>query len=88
MTGTPGVRVRVAGPAGNPRGVGTVLWLEGESWRGPARAVTAGSGHWSTDGGTLVLARPAAARTLVVRDGGGRLRRLPLPAPGADLVVR
>jgi hypothetical protein len=88
VTGRPGLRVQVRGEAGNPRAVGAVLWLEGAQWRGPSRVVTAGAGHWSTDGATLVLARPSDATSLVVRWPGGREVRVPLEAVHSDRPVR
>ncbi len=87
VTGVPGLRVRLVGPAGNPRGVGAVLHMEGDGWRGPARAVTTGTGQGSTDGATLVLARPAQAKVMVIRWNDGRETRMALPA-GSDLTVR
>jgi enediyne biosynthesis protein E4 len=87
VTGQRGVRVRVFGSARNPRGVGAVLRLEGEGWAGPARAVTAGTGQWSTDGATVVMSRPSQAKTLVVRWSDGTESRMGLPV-GTDLVVR
>jgi enediyne biosynthesis protein E4 len=88
VTGARGVRVRLVDSPGNPRGVGSVLGLEGDGWVGPARAVTAGSGHWSTDGSTVLLARPAPARRLVVRWSDGRESRVELGRGDSDLVVR
>lgn len=87
VTGRPGVRVRLIGPTGNPRAVGAVLRLEGEGWSGPARAVTAGTGQWSTDGAAIVLSRPSRAKTLVVRWSDGRETRADLPA-GPDMTIR
>ena len=87
VTGRPGVRVRLSGPVGNPRAVGAVLRLEGDGGAGAARAVLAGAGHWSTDGRTLVLARPSGPATLVVRWPGGAETRVAMTG-GSDLVVR
>lgn len=88
VTGAPGLRVRLLGAPGNPRGVGAVLRLEGDGWAGPARAVSAGTGHWSTDGSSIVLARPDQARTLVVRWSDGKESRIALGTADSDLVVR
>src|SRR4051812_14832136 len=48
----PGLRVRLAGPARNPNGVGAILRLG----NGPAREIHAGSGYWSQDSTMQVLA--------------------------------
>jgi hypothetical protein len=88
VTGRPGLRVRLVGAPGNPRGVGSVLRLEGNGWAGASRAVTAGSGHWSTDGRSIVLARPAEAQRLVIRWSGGEESRIELGAAVSELVVR
>jgi enediyne biosynthesis protein E4 len=88
VTGAVGLRVRVEAGAGNPRGIGTLLHLEGQGWSGPVRAVTAGTGHWSTDGRATVLARPASAAMLVVRWGDGRESRVALTAGVRELLVR
>ena len=92
--GRPGVRVGFAGPAGNPALVGALVRLEGEGWRGPVRAVLAGQGYWSTDGG-VVLAPPtgipdgaeAGAVRLWVRWPSGAERRVPVPEVGGGRVV-
>ena len=88
VTGAAGLRVRVEAGAGNPRGIGAVLHMEGPGWSGPVRAVTAGTGHWSTDGRVTVLARPSGATTLVVRWGDGRESRVTLAAGDRELRVR
>jgi hypothetical protein len=88
VTGRPGVRVRLTSASGNPRAVGAVLWLEGDGWKGPARAVLSGAGHLSTDGRTLVLARSEVAQRLVVRWPSGEVARFPLPNGSGELLVR
>ncbi len=52
---SPGIRVRLQGPDGNPHGIGAVVRLVYPSGRGPAREIRAGSGYWSSDGVTQVL---------------------------------
>ncbi len=45
---TPGLRVRLDGPPQNPRGIGATVRLRyDDESRGPAVALTAGSGYWS-----------------------------------------
>ncbi|HMJ91258.1 MAG TPA: FG-GAP-like repeat-containing protein, partial [Candidatus Acidoferrum sp.] len=53
----PGIRVRLAGPLGNPTAIGAVLRIgDGERW-GAAREIHAGSGSWSQDSALQVMAR-------------------------------
>ena len=83
----PGLRVRLAGPPGNPAGVGAVLrWTCGER-AGPAREVRAGGGYWSQDGFTQVLAMPAPPGVLRVRWPGGVVREYALPSEARELTV-
>jgi enediyne biosynthesis protein E4 len=53
----PGLRIRLAGSADNPTGIGAVLRVsDGQRW-GPAREIHAGSGYWSQDSAVQVMAR-------------------------------
>ncbi len=80
--GRPGLRVSLAGPAGNPEGVGAVMRvLHEDGPAGPCRAVQAGSGYWSQDSASQILALPRPARALWVRWPDGQERTYPL-APG------
>ncbi len=88
VTGRVGVRVRVVGTAGNPRGVGSLLRVETAAGLGPARAVVAGSGLWSTDGSVLVLALPEGARGLVIRGPGGQEQRIPMRADQSEMEAK
>jgi len=74
----PGLRVRLAGPPDNPLGVGAQLRVVTATGSGPVREVRAGSGYWSMDGATTVLALPARARAVSVRGPGGRTQTVPL----------
>ena len=78
----PGLRVRLQGPAGNPQGVGGVIRLKFGDRFGPAREVHAGSGYWSQDSLTQVLARPEEPKQIWVRWPGGQTTLADLP-PGA-----
>jgi hypothetical protein len=84
--GRVGVSVRLEGTAGNPRAVGARLRVIGEQSSGPVRMVTAGSGYWSTDGASIVMAAPTGTRELRVRWPSGAETTIPL-APGARQVV-
>ncbi|MFN0066386.1 MAG: VCBS repeat-containing protein [Limisphaerales bacterium] len=77
----PGVRVRLAGPPGNPDGVGTRLRVVTRAGGfGPAREV-------QVAGTVTVLARPDDATEIEVRWPGGVVRRAAVPAAGEEARV-
>lgn len=76
-----GLRVRLAGPPGNPHGIGAQLRLLYGNRRGPVREVQAGSGYWSQNGPIQVLGRAGEPTALWIRWPGGREQVVPL-APG------
>jgi hypothetical protein len=86
----PGLRVRLDAGAGNPLALGAALRVVRGAWRGPVRELHAGSGYWSMDGATTVLARPrpSAGDSLWVRWPGGKVQTLPLTARDRDLRLR
>jgi hypothetical protein len=53
---SPGLRVRLKGPAGNPLGVGAIIRPNWAERAGPAREVHAGSGYWSQDSAVQIFA--------------------------------
>jgi hypothetical protein len=70
----PGLRVHLDAGDGNPTGIGAIARLKfGAGKPGPARLVTAGSGYWSQDAATLVLALPTTATHIEVRWPGGKV---------------
>jgi len=76
--GKPGLRVKLAGPPGNPTGVGAMMRLRfGERW-GAAREVHAGSGYWSQDSAVQVLGMPETPSAIWVRWPGGKTQEVPL----------
>ena len=85
----PGLRVRLEGPAGNPRGVGArlrVLYADGET--GPAREVHLGAGYWSVDGEVQVMGLASRPRALEVRWPGGQTVEVDVPAGATEVTVR
>lgn len=82
-----GLRVRLKGPPGNLNGIGATLRLQAKSGSGPVREVHAGSGYWSQDGATQVLARPDGKITLIVRWPGGKTTTSEIPDGVWDLSV-
>ena len=84
----PGVRVRLQGPAGNPLGIGAQLRIVAGATRGPMREVHAGSGYWSMDGTTQVLARLPGTSAVWVRWAGGKVQIVPISQDQREVVVR
>ena len=83
----PGLRVRLAGPAGNPNGVGAAMrWVNGAA-AGPLREIHAGSGYWSQDGAVQVIAVPATAKQLWIRWPGGKVTNTELPSGAREVTI-
>ncbi len=84
-----GLRVRLAGPSGNPTGVGAVLRLSVGGKPGPAREIHAGSGYWSQDSAVQVLATAGttAATQVEVRWPGGRTVKAEIPPGAREIAV-
>ena len=85
---TPGLRVRLVGPPGNPTAVGTQVRLRYGDRDGPVREVQAGSGYWSQNGAVQVLGRAGEPTALWVRWPGGREQVVPLAPGQAEVTVR
>ena len=83
--GKAGLRVRLKGPAGNPAGVGAVLWLSRGEKAGPVREIHAGSGYWSQDSAVQVVSMDQATK-LSVRWPGGKTVSSEIP-PGAKEIT-
>ena len=84
----PGLRVRLAGPPGNPLGIGATLRLLFGEKPGPAREVHAGSGYWSQDSAVQVLATPQTATALWLRWPGGEVSSNAIPPGAREIVVK
>lgn len=85
----PGLRVVLTGPATNPDAIGAQLRIQyAAGHAGPVRAVQAGSGYWSQDAATQVLALGERPTALRVRWPGGREETVPLVAGQPELRVR
>ena len=78
----PGLRVRLQGAVGNPQGLGAILRLAFNGGWGPAREIHGGSGYWSEDSVTQVLATPTEPDRLEILWPGGRTVEHKIP-PGA-----
>ena len=80
VLGKPGLRVRLAGPPGNPDGVGATLRLVFGSRMGAAREIHGGSGYWSQDSVVQVMGCPETPTQIWIRWPGGKTTTSPVPA--------
>ena len=83
----PGLRVRLQGPEGNPRGIGAVVRLKFGPRFGPAREIHGGSGYWSQDSAVQVMGLPSEPSQIWVRWPGGRAMTADLPPKAREVVV-
>jgi hypothetical protein len=56
--------------------------------RGPVRELHLGSGYWSSDSPTLVVARPADATAIWVRWPGGKEETVPLQRGSREILLK
>jgi len=81
----PGLRVRLAGPPGNPTGIGAIMRLKAGDRFSPAREIHAGSGYWSQDSPVQVLSLLPEPLKLWVRWPGGKTTTVDLPAGAREV---
>jgi enediyne biosynthesis protein E4 len=83
----PGLRVRLAGPPGNPTGVGAVMRLKSGDRFGPAREIHAGAGYWSQNSPVQVLSLLPEPMKIWIRWPGGKITLSDLPAGAREVEV-
>lgn len=83
----PGLRVRLAGPPGNPLGFGAIVRASSGGKWSPARSVSGGGGYWSLDSATLVFALPEPLKTIEVLWPGGQREEFALPDAAREVEV-
>ena len=83
----PGLRVRLAGPPGNPSGVGAILRLRAGQKSGPAREIHAGSGYWSQDSAVQVLGMNNPPTSVSVFWPGGKKTTVDVPPRASELTI-
>ncbi|HIG31257.1 MAG TPA: hypothetical protein EYQ50_27000 [Verrucomicrobiales bacterium] len=83
----PGLRIRLSGPAENPRGIGAVVRIVYQNTRGPARESHAGSGYWSQDGSIFIMGLAADPIGVEIRWPNGRRMDLKIPEGTRDIEV-
>jgi hypothetical protein len=84
---SPGLRIKLRGPAGNPAGIGAVIRLQSGGNSGPAREMHAGSGYWSQDSLTAVMTLPSKPDGIWVRWPGGRITTTSIPTGAKAIMV-
>ena len=83
-----GLRVRVAGPSGNPGAVGAMLRMKYGGRFGPGREIHGSSGHFSQDDATQVLGRSGVATEVWIRWPGGGMNSVSVPVGASEITVR
>ena len=84
---SPGLRVGLKGAPGNPSGVGAVIRMQFKERQGPAREIHAGSGYWSQDSFTQVMATQTKPEAVWIRWPGGRITVTPVPKETKEMTV-
>jgi hypothetical protein len=87
VLGKPGLRVRLAGPPGNPDGVGATMRLVFGGRMGAAREIHGGSGYWSQDSVVQVMGCPEPPTQIWIRWPGGKTTTSPIPAGAKEITV-
>ena len=82
----PGLRVRLAGTAGNPDGIGAQLRLFAGERGGAMRGLHQGGGYWSVDSPTVALTHAEPPTALDVKWPDGAVKRYPL-TPGVKQIT-
>jgi hypothetical protein len=83
----PGLRVRLAGPKGNPTGTGATIRIVYSDGYGPAREVHSGSGYWSQDAMVQVMGVRDNPEGLWVRWPGKHITQVGLPDHASEVTV-
>ncbi|MCG8467742.1 MAG: CRTAC1 family protein, partial [Gemmatimonadetes bacterium] len=81
------VRVRLVGPAANPRAIGAAVRAVYDDGAGPWHELQAGVGYWSQHDLTQVVGLRRAARAIEVRWPEGRRSRVDLEPGTAELRI-
>ena len=87
VLGKPGLRVRLAGPPGNPDGVGATMRLVFGARMGAAREIHGGSGYWSQDSAVQVMGCPQTPTQIWVRWPGAKTTTSDIPGGAKEITV-
>ncbi len=86
--GKPGLRVRLTDSEGNATALGAQIGLVfADGSAGPLREIHGGSGYWSQDSSTVVLATPSAPTKLRVRWPGGKETVTDIPSGAKEIAA-
>jgi hypothetical protein len=83
----PGLRIRLAGPAGNPTAAGARIRVLYGDRAGPTREIHLGSGYWSVDSAVSVLGLDGEPTAVEVIWPGGQKKREPIPSGAREVTV-
>ena len=84
-TSQPGLRIRLAGPPGNPSGLGAILRVTCGGREGPACELHGGGGYWSQASSCVIAATGPGAAELAVRWPGGKATHGAIPAGAKEI---
>ncbi len=82
-----GLRVRLKGPEGNPKGYGSVLRVQVDDRLGPAREIHCGSGYWSQDSSIQIFARTDKHAAILIRWPGGKETQTFVPKEAEEIEI-
>lgn len=83
----PGLRVRLRGPKGNPDAIGAALRIKNGERVGPLQEVQAGSGYWSRNSLTQILAVPETPAEIWIRWPDGKTTLSPVAAGAKEVEI-
>jgi hypothetical protein len=83
----PGLRVRLKGPPGNPRGIGVQMRIKHGGNFGAVREIHGGSGYWSEDSPVQVFVAADAPGQLWLLWPGGKSFIVDVPAGAKEIQV-
>jgi len=83
----PGLRVRLAGPGGNPTAIGALVRAQTGGISGLAREIHSGSGYWGADSPVVVLTSASPIEKVWVRWPGGKTTIVEVPANSREISV-
>ena len=83
----PGLRVRLAGPARNPDGIGATVRVVYADGLGPAREIRSGAGYWSSDDPVQILGLAGDPVAVRVRWSWGEEWDVPLQPDQREITI-
>jgi hypothetical protein len=86
-SGRIGLRIKLLGPPENPHALGACIRIGSGGHFGPAREIHGGSGYWSQDSSTEVMASGAVADQVWVRWPGGRITSTAISPGTKEMII-